>query len=92
MTGLSHLVIIFGYMAILVLILGLAYRIWNWGRLPTGFSWGVFPKPTKWVVTSVIWKAFAWPTLFKGDRLLWELQSFSTLWYCYYSSGIWDYS
>ncbi len=70
-TLLSYFVLIFGYMAFLVFIVGIAYRIWNWGRLPTGFSWGVFPQPTKWTVTSVIWKAFAWPTLFRGDSLLW---------------------
>ncbi len=70
-TLLSYLIIVFGYISILVFILGIAYRIWSWKRLPTGFSWGIFPKPTKWTVTSVLWKAFAWPTLLKGDRLLW---------------------
>lgn len=71
MIFLSYIVIIFGYIALLVFILGIAYRIWGWGHLPTGFSWGVFPKPTKWTVTSLIWKAFAWPTLFKADKSLW---------------------
>lgn len=71
MTFLSYLVVIFGYLALLVFILGIAYRIWGWARLPAGFSWGLFPKPTKWMVTSLIWKAFAWPTLFKADKLLW---------------------
>lgn len=70
-TLLSYLVIVFGYMAPLIFILAIAYRIWSWKRLPTGFSWGVFPQPTRWTVTSVIWKAFAWPTLFKADTLLW---------------------
>ena len=71
MTFLSYSVIILGYLAVLVFILGVAYRIWNWARLPVGFNWGLFPKPTKWTVTSLIWKAFAWPTLFKADKLLW---------------------
>ena len=71
MTFLSYIIIIFGYFALLVFILGIAYRIWGWGRLPTGFSWGLFPKPTKWPVISLIWKSFAWPTLFKADKLLW---------------------
>jgi len=65
------MVIVFGYIAILAFIVGVAYRIWNWARLPTGFSWGLFPKPTRWTVTSLIWKAFAWPTLLKADKWLW---------------------
>lgn len=71
MIFLSYIVIICGYIALLVFILGMAYRIWGWSHLPTGFSWGLFPKPTKWTVASLIWKAFAWPTLFKADKLLW---------------------
>ena len=71
MTALSYLIIIFGYLAILIFIFGVGYRIWNWARLPTGFSWGLFPKPTRWTFTSLIWKALAWPTLFKGDKALW---------------------
>lgn len=71
MTFLSYSVIILGYLAILVFILGVAYRAWNWAHLPTGFSWGLFPKPTRWTVTSLIWKAFAWPTLLKADKWLW---------------------
>lgn len=70
-TILSHLIIVFGYLAIFIFIVGIAYRIWSWGRLPTGFSWGIFPQPTKWTVTSVIWRALAWPTLFRADTLLW---------------------
>ena len=70
-TLLAYLIIVFGYLAIFIFILGIAYRIWRWGRLPTGFSWGIFPQPTKWTVTSVIWRALAWPTLFRADTLLW---------------------
>ncbi len=71
MTALSYLVIIFGYLALLIFIFGIIYRAWRWNRLPQGFSWGLFPKPTRWVVTSMLWKILAWPTLFKADRLLW---------------------
>lgn len=71
MSFLSYLVIIFGYIALAVFVGGMAYRIWNWGRLPTGFSWGLFPKPTRWTFISVIWRAFAWPTLLRADKLLW---------------------
>lgn len=71
MTFLSYIVIVLGYISPLVFILGMAYRIWGWSHLPTGFSWGLFPKPTKWTITSLIWKSFAWPTLFKADKLLW---------------------
>lgn len=71
MTALSYLVIIFGYLALLLFIFGIIYRAWRWSRLPQGFSWGLFPKPTRWVVTSMLWKILAWPTLFKADRLLW---------------------
>ncbi len=71
MTILSYLVVIFGYMALLTFIMGIAYRIWNWKRLPTGFSWGIYPKPTKWTVTSLLWKGLFWPTLFTADKLLW---------------------
>ncbi|MFC2060472.1 respiratory nitrate reductase subunit gamma [Chloroflexota bacterium] len=70
-TLLSYLIIVFGYLAILIFILGMAYRIWSWKHLPTGFSWGTFPQPTKWVVTSVIWRALAWPNLFRADTSLW---------------------
>jgi len=70
-TALSYLIIVFGYLAILIFILGVAYRIWNWAHLPTGFSWGLFPKPTRSTFTSLIWKAFAWPTLLKADKWLW---------------------
>lgn len=71
MTFLSYLAVIFGYLALLIFILGVAYRVWGWARLPTGFTWGLFPKPTKWLITSLIWKSFLWPTLFKADKLLW---------------------
>ena len=71
MTLLSNLVIIFGYISVSVFILGIAYRIWGWVRLPIGFSWALFPRPTRWTVTSLIWKAFAWPTLLKADKALW---------------------
>lgn len=68
---LSYLIIIFGYLAIFIFVLGMGYRIWKWKHLPTGFSWGIFPKPTKWTITSVIWRALSWPTLFRADKLLW---------------------
>ncbi len=68
---LSYLIIVFGYLAILIFILGIAYRIWSWKRLPTGFSWGIFPQPTKWPVVSVIWRAFAWPNLLRANAILW---------------------
>jgi len=71
MIALSYIVIILGYIVPFIFILGIAYRIWNWVRHPIGFSWGLFPKPTKWVPTSVIWKVFTLPGLFKGDKQLW---------------------
>ena len=69
----SYLVIIFGFISPLVFILGIAYRIWKWKRLSMGFSWGLFPKPTNHTATSVLWKVFAWPTLFKADKFLWVI-------------------
>ena len=69
MTFLSYMVVIFGYIAPSVFILGMAYRIWNWGHLPIGFSWGLFPKPTKWTVTSVLFgRILALPTLLRGAK------------------------
>ncbi len=69
MIFLSYIVIIFGYLAPLVFILGIAYRIWNWSHRPAGFSWGLFPKPTKWTVTSVLFgRILALPTLIKSSR------------------------
>lgn len=69
MIFLSYIVIIFGYLAPLVFILGIAYRIWNWSHRPTGFSWGLFPKPTKWTVTSVLFgRILALPTLVKSSK------------------------
>ncbi len=70
-TVLSYLVIIFGYIALFVFIFGLTYRILGWARLPTGFYWGLYPRPTKWTFSSVIWKIFALPTLFTTDKQLW---------------------
>ena len=67
---LQYLVIIFGYIAPLVFIFGIAYRIWGWGRLPIGAGRGLFPKPSG-TVTGVIWKGLALPTLFSGDKLFW---------------------
>ena len=69
MTFLSYLVIIFGYIAPLVFILGIGYRIWGWSRLPAGFSWGLFPKPTKSTITGILFgKILALPTLVKSSQ------------------------
>ena len=68
---LSYLVIIFGYIAPPIFVAGMIWRIWNYKRYPTGFDWAVQPQPTENTFVNVMWRAFAWPTLFKGDRLLW---------------------
>lgn len=67
----SYLVIIFGYIAPPVFLAGIIWRIWNYKRYPTGFSWAVQPQPTESTFINTIWRALAWPTLFKGDKLLW---------------------
>jgi len=68
---LSYLVIIFGYIAPPVFIVGIIWRIWNYKRYPTGFDWAIQPQPTKSTPANLLWRGFAWPTLFKGDRPLW---------------------
>ena len=71
MTALSYLIIALGYLAFFLIIVGIVYRIWSWKHLPRGFSWGLFPKPTKWTTTSLLWRSFAWPTLFEVNKSLW---------------------
>ena len=69
MTFLSYLVVIFGYIAPLYFILGIAYRVWNWKHRPIGFNWELFPKPTKSKWASVFFgRLFALPTLFQSNR------------------------
>ena len=67
----SYLVMAFGYIALPVLVLGIAWRIWNYKRYPAGFSWGIYPLAERPTPATFLWRVFAWPTLFKGDRLLW---------------------
>ena len=67
----SYLVIIFGYIAPPIFIGGIIWRIWNYKRYPTGFDWAVQPQPTQNSFINLMWRAFAWPTLFKGDKPLW---------------------
>ena len=67
----SYLVIIFGYIAPPVFIAGIAWRIWNYKRYPTGFSWGIFPQATESKTVNLLWRALVWPTILKGDKLLW---------------------
>lgn len=68
-TVLQYLVVIFGYLAPLVFIFGMAYRIWKRGRLPRGFDWGLFPQPTKWIVTNfILGRILALPILFKSGK------------------------
>ena len=69
--ALQYLVIIFGYIALLVFILGLAYWIWHWGRLPSDPRWRLFPQPTKSTTSSFLFgRILILPTLLKSYKLL----------------------
>jgi len=70
-TFLSYIVIVLGYISLLVFILGMAYRIWNWTHRPIGFNWELFPKPTNSTFFSLLLgRILAMPTLFKSDKQL----------------------
>lgn len=71
MIFLSYIVIVLGYISLLVFILGMAYRVWNWTHRPIGFNWELFPKPTNSTFFSLLLgRILAIPTLFKSDKQL----------------------
>lgn len=56
--------------AILVFVIGMIYRIHSWVKAPQPGKMTLFPAPAN-PNTSVIAEALFFPSLFRGDRILW---------------------
>ena len=58
------------YVAIAVFVVGMAYRLRVWFKTPQPGKMTLFPAPTS-TVKGVLAEALFFPSLFKGDRVLW---------------------
>jgi nitrate reductase gamma subunit len=73
MMGAKILYIYLPYLATAIFVIGVGYRIWTWGRTPVPLRIVTTPAPK--TRSGVVWRimgdALWFPSLFKGDRLLW---------------------
>ena len=58
------------YMAILIFLVGMAYRFASWIKAPQPGKMTIFPAPES-SSGGVLAEALFFPRLFKGDRVLW---------------------
>jgi nitrate reductase gamma subunit len=71
--GAKILYVYLPYLAALVFLLGFAYRIWMWAKAPVPLRIVATPGPR--TRSGVLWRilgdALWYPSLFKGDKVLW---------------------
>lgn len=58
------------YFAVVVFVAGMAYRLRAWAKTPQPGKMTLFPAPTS-MARGVLAEALFFPSLFKGDRVLW---------------------
>jgi nitrate reductase gamma subunit len=59
------------YIALPVFVAGMGYRFWIWSRTPQPAKLTLFPAGN--ALRGVLAETFFFPSLFRGDRLLWSL-------------------
>ncbi len=60
------------YLAVLTFVVGMAYRFKVWFRTPQPGKMTLFPAPQGSTAKAVLAEALFFPSLFKGDKLLWS--------------------
>lgn len=64
--------IVLPYIAVVIFIVGMVYRISNWAKTPQPGKMTLFPAPPQGgTFLSVVKESFLLPSLFKGDKMLW---------------------
>lgn len=59
------------YMAGAIFVAGMGHRLLGWRFTPRPSTMMLFPAPSDSLWRTVVAEAFLWPSLFRGDRLLW---------------------
>jgi len=59
------------YLAVLTFVVGMAYRFKVWFKTPQPARMTLFPAPQGSTAMAVLAEALFFPSLFKGDKLLW---------------------
>jgi len=59
------------YLAVLTFVVGMAYRFKVWFKTPQPARMTLFPAPQGSTAKAVLAEALFFPSLFKGDKLLW---------------------
>lgn len=60
------------YLAVLTFVAGMAYRFKVWFKTPQPARMTLFPAPQGSTAKAVLAEALFFPSLFKGDKLLWS--------------------
>jgi nitrate reductase gamma subunit len=60
------------YLAVLTFVVGMSYRFKVWFKTPQPGKMTLFPAPKGSTVKEVLAEALFFPSLFKGDKLLWS--------------------
>ncbi|MBI5477524.1 MAG: respiratory nitrate reductase subunit gamma [Deltaproteobacteria bacterium] len=59
------------YLALLVFVVGLAYRFYVWFKTPQPAKVTLYPWPEGSMLKNIVGEVLFFPGLFKGDRVLW---------------------
>ena len=60
------------YVTVLAFVLGMGYRFYTWYKTPQPAKMSLFYTKEKSTLRGVLEEALLFPSLFKGDRLLWS--------------------
>jgi nitrate reductase gamma subunit len=60
------------YLTVLAFVLGMGYRFYTWYKTPQPAKMSLFYTKEKSTLRGVLEEALLFPSLFKGDRLLWS--------------------
>ena len=72
MSGFAFLVGgVFFYVSVLIFFAGMGYRVYKWSTAPQPGKLTIFPRGEDSTARAVLAETFLFPSLFKGDRVLW---------------------
>lgn len=61
------------YVAVCVFLVGIGYRFYSWYKTPQPGKMTLTPAPKGSMAGAVLAETFLFPSLFKGDKVLWSL-------------------